>query len=362
MKNILFILHYPPPIHGASMMGQYIRESKLVNSSFNCHYINLSTSNSVDEIGKTGLIKWFRYIKILTITLNRLLSFKPNTVYLTLTASGTGFYKDALVAIIAKLFSRNIVYHFHNKGVQKAQHNWFNNILYKIIFHNAQVILLSKYLYSDIEKYVSIKNVYYCANGIPKNIVNSESSVKKNTVQLLFFSNLIESKGVILLLEACKLLKKQKLNFNCLFIGGEGDITTKTFIDKVKELQIENVVEYKGKMYGQDKEDVYAQADIFVLPTYYSNECFPLVILEAMQWSLPVVTTDEGGIKDIIDVGRTGLLADKNNIVSLSEKLRLLITSPEMRLKMGKAGKEKFDKEFTIDLFETRLVKILNQI
>lgn len=45
--KILFILHLPPPIHGAAMMGKYIQESELVNSSFDCFCINLATEQEV---------------------------------------------------------------------------------------------------------------------------------------------------------------------------------------------------------------------------------------------------------------------------------------------------------------------------
>jgi len=57
-------MHYPPPVHGAAMVGQYIKESKLLNESFNCKFINLSTSRTVDEIGATGIRKWVRYLAI----------------------------------------------------------------------------------------------------------------------------------------------------------------------------------------------------------------------------------------------------------------------------------------------------------
>ena len=119
MRKVLFILHYPPPVHGAAMVGQYIRESKLVNSAFNCQYINLGTSVTVAEIGQGGWPKWRRYCGIIYHTFISLIRFKPELVYLTMTASGAGFYKDALVALLAKTFGKKIVYHLHNKGVSQ---------------------------------------------------------------------------------------------------------------------------------------------------------------------------------------------------------------------------------------------------
>ena len=63
--KILFILHLPPPIHGAAMMGKYIQESELVNSSFDCFCINLATAGSLSDIGHISLKKLLKYFFLL---------------------------------------------------------------------------------------------------------------------------------------------------------------------------------------------------------------------------------------------------------------------------------------------------------
>jgi hypothetical protein len=68
-KKVLFILHTPPPIHGSSMIGQFIKDSDLINNSFNTQYINLGTSKSIDEIGKKPIRKIFSYLSIIYKTL-----------------------------------------------------------------------------------------------------------------------------------------------------------------------------------------------------------------------------------------------------------------------------------------------------
>ena len=56
-SKILFILHLPPPVHGAAMVGKYIKDSKLINERFECRYINLTTANSLTDIGKAKFHK-----------------------------------------------------------------------------------------------------------------------------------------------------------------------------------------------------------------------------------------------------------------------------------------------------------------
>ena len=56
-SKFLFILHLPPPVHGSAMVGQYIKDSKVVDNAFDARFINLSTSLTIDEIGKNPIVK-----------------------------------------------------------------------------------------------------------------------------------------------------------------------------------------------------------------------------------------------------------------------------------------------------------------
>ena len=58
LPRILFIMHMPPPVHGAAMVGKYIHDSRLVNEAFDCRYINLATAANLEDIGKVRLAKF----------------------------------------------------------------------------------------------------------------------------------------------------------------------------------------------------------------------------------------------------------------------------------------------------------------
>ncbi len=363
--KILFILHFPPPVHGAAMMGKYIREFKISCNSYEGRYLNLGTSRTLEEIGKGGLKKLLRYFVIIWKTGFNLMNYRPNLVYLTLTSKGKGFYKDTVIIIIAKVLRAKMVYHFHNKGVSTRQHKWLDNFLNKIVFNNVDVILLSEHLYPDIQTYVPKNRVHICPNGIPEISQSSKFKVQSDTnkpVEILFLSNLIESKGVFVLLEACKILKEKGVLLHCTYVGGRGDISPAQLKQNIEKYGLEEVVEYAGKKYGTDKTEVFSKADIFALPTFYSNECFPLVLLEAMQFSLPIVSTFEGGIPDVIKEGETGFLVPQNDAITLAEKLELLIKDPGLRKEMGEMGRNKYEAEFTLAVFEKRFKSILQEL
>jgi len=356
--KILFVLHYPPPVHGSAIVGLQIKESKILNKTFDCKYINLGTSITIEEIGKRSIVKLFRYFAILGQVLWNIIFNRPDLCYFTMTAKCTPFYKDATLALLVKLFGVKLIYHFHNKGVSLRQDKFFDDLLYKLVFKNTDVILLSKYLFTDFSKYVHNEHVYYCHNGIPDIVERLNIKEEGSIVELLFLSNLIESKGIFVLLEACKLLLLKKLCFHCTIVGGIGDISKEDFLSKLESLKLNNFVNYVGEKFGKEKENVFNNSDIFIHPTL--NDCFPLVLLEAMQYSLPIVSTFEGGIPDIVEKDITGFLVFQNDVEQLALKLGILILNPELRKNMGKAGRIKYEKEFKLEIFEHRLIEILD--
>lgn len=100
---------------------------------------------------------------------------------------------------------------------------------------------------------------------------------------------------------------------------------------------------------------MYPQADLFAFPSHYAGESFGLVLLEAMQYSLPCISSCEGGIPDVIKDGITGFTIENISSSQLCEKIIFLKNNPEIRNKMGNAGKERYTKLFSLDVFEKKL-------
>ncbi len=364
--KILFIMHMPPPVHGAAMVGQYIHDSELINQEFECHYINLTTAKNLQDIGKVGMRKLFDFYKLLGKIRHMLKEVQPDLVYITPNACGGAFYKDFVVVQMIKGMGYKVVVHYHNKGVATHQDRWLDDALYKRFFKGIKVILLSECLYSDVKKYVDRKNVFVCANGIPCSSFldshpSSPSTSPNNIPHILFLSNLLVSKGVVVLLDALRILKDKGCSFVCDFVGGETvEMDAVMFESEVAKRGLEGMVVYHGRKYGKDKETFFNSSDMFVFPTFYHNECFPLVLLEAMEYGLPCISTMEGGIPGIVDDGKTGFLVSKHDAMALADRIQTLMNDAGLRRKMGKAGREKFEKEFTLEVFEKRMKEILS--
>lgn len=429
--KILFIAPLPPPVHGSSMVSKYIKESTLIQECFDCDFVNLSTSRTMDEIGKGGLKKIFRFLGSLCSLLGKLLTHRYDLCYIAITCHGMGFLKDAPFALLCKLFGRKLLLHQHNKGMSRDCNRWPYRWLMPLVYRNATVMLLSWNLYPDISAVVKREQVIVCPNGVPpldnENLTaelratgnvergtrghacvydndNENDNLFKSTEfilgqqnldsnsqnahtqacachpdgtvdcclstvdtitdgeapRLLFLSNLIVSKGIYVLLEACQRLKERGVAFHCDYVGGESkEVTGEQFRKAIAERGLEDCVTYHGPQYGADKDRAFRRADIFVFPTFYDNECFPLVLVEAMQYRLPIVTTPEGGILDIVTDGVNGLVCKQQDVDSLVVALSTLLADAALRREMGERGHARYLKEMTLEAFEGSFAEAL---
>ena len=366
--RILFICTLPPPIHGSAVVSQQIKDSRLINDSFDCDWVNLGTSRRMDEIGTRTLAKPFRFIKAWLRTLWLLITHRYALCYLAITCHGVGFLKDAPFMLLARLFCKRQVIHQHNKGMAKDVDRWPFRWLFPLCYKNVKVILLSWHLYPDIEKVVKKEDVFICPNGIKvvgSKVQGSHQLLRKDSEtnrvpRLLFLSNLIESKGVFVLLDALKILKDEGYSFICNFVGGETkEIDTKRFNEAVERRGLCGMAVYVGRKYGEDKETELENTDVFVFPTYYENETFGLVNLEAMAHRKPIVATNEGGIPDVVKNGVNGLICEREDPSSLARCIEKLICDPLLRHQMGEMGYRILHEKFTDMVFEERIKEIL---
>jgi glycosyltransferase involved in cell wall biosynthesis len=287
---------------------------------------------------------------------------RPALVYFTLTPNGKAFYRDLLFVAIMKLFRVRRLYHLHGKGISRALSGEVARICYTWAFDGADVIMLSLSLYDDAAQVLKLSQCHFVANGIANPWGMGQMPPKKqNTpLRILFFSNLVVNKGIYVLLEALSLLKERGIPFQATFAGVWESAQVETeFGDIVKKRGLQEMVVLCGPKYGDDKRKTFADADIMAFPTY--NDAYPLVVLEAMSHGLPVVSTLEGAIPDMVVEGQTGFLVPPCDVSTLAERLALLLTNDELRARLGKAGRERYKAGFTEDVFMGSLMAVFGK-
>lgn len=168
---------------------------------------------------------------------------------------------------------------------------------------------------------------------------------------ILSVGQLKERKGFPYLIEACALLQKKGLDFQCRIVG-EGPLRA-DLESQIRDLGLEGKISLLGARTPEEVIQQYEEANIFALPavlgTDGDRDGIPNVILEAMSMEIPVVSTNHSAIPEVVENGVTGLLVPPKDSVALTEALCTILESPEFGRGMGKNGRkvitEKFDPE-----------------
>jgi glycosyltransferase involved in cell wall biosynthesis len=359
-KKILFLIHHTPPYHGAAIIGDLIKNSTTINSNFNTTYINLSTSDSVNEIYKKNYFKkFFKFISILYSFFKIIFFNKPNLIFISSKQSGLVFFKDSILIIFSKLLNIKVINYFHNNGSDSSS-NCFIILLKKLVFKNTIVLLTSDLLYIYINKYINYNNIRICPYGIDSLYLdNLIVNKKNNNYNLLFLSNLIESKGILILLDACNILNKLNFNFTLNIVGQEADIKLSHLNSIINLYNLNSKVFYLGTKYNYDKSVILNSSDIFILPTFYKNECLPISIIEALSVGLPVISTNYAGVPDIIENEINGILIDLNNLNGNTIANSIIKIYNNKIIDFNYNNLLKYNKLFKKSNFESTLYNIL---
>jgi glycosyltransferase involved in cell wall biosynthesis len=124
------------------------------------------------------------------------------------------------------------------------------------------------------------------------------------------------------------------------------------------DLGISQKVSFLGDR--RDVPDLLARSQIFVLATHY--EGLPISILEAMRSGLPVIASDVNGIPEEVEHDVTGLVVPPRDSYALANAIRSLVASPDIRRSMGKAARQKFEREFTIERMVRETAEIYEEL
>ncbi len=359
---ILCMAHLPPPVNGVTLMGALVVNSKRLREHFNLQVLPLRSAASISDIGKMRPAKLFRILGQAWELCRVCVLKRPALIYFTLTPNGVAFYRDLLFVAIMKLFRIRRIYHLHGKGITNSVNGSLARFLYNWAFNEADVILLSPSLFNDAEKVLGRSKYHFLANGIADPLDGQEHiTSRRDTVpRILFFSNLIVNKGLFVLLESLILLKEQGFSFSASFAGAwESSAVEAEFNRKINENGLQEIVEICGPRYGNEKNMTFKNADIMAFPTY--NDAYPLVVLEGMSHGLPVVSTYEGAIPDMVLETETGFLVPRQNVELLTERLKQLLGNVELREKLGQAGRERYKAFFTEEVFTGNLLAILKK-
>ncbi|MFZ8826284.1 MAG: glycosyltransferase family 4 protein [Candidatus Caldipriscus sp.] len=184
---------------------------------------------------------------------------------------------------------------------------------------------------------------------------------KPENPRILFVGRLVERKGVIYLIWAMRILKERGIKAE-LRIVGEG-LLMESLKNSAKDL---DSVKFLGKLSAEDLMEEYKRSDIFVLPSIVDSrgdtEGLGVVLLEALSFGLPVIASNVGGIPDIVEDGKTGILVPEKDPVAIADAIEKLLSNWENAKLMVLRGQEMIRERFSSEKIADKLVRIYDYL
>lgn len=179
-------------------------------------------------------------------------------------------------------------------------------------------------------------------------------------VRVIFTARMVKEKGIEVLIEAAEMLRSEmegRVKF--WLCGGLSNNPKAIKQEELERLCDGKYIEWLG--HRKDVRDLLAQSHIMAFPSYY-REGLPLSLIEATAIGRPIITTRWYGCKDTVDDGVNGFLIPVKDSRTLANKLRVLINDRQLRLVMGIKGREKAEREFSIENVVRKHLAIYNRL
>ena len=301
------------------------------------------------HIDKSLIIKIWFFIK----SILRFIILIPNASIVHIHLSGpTSTNRKQIFIKLSKLFKKKIIIHFHAFS-EKSSIDVNYKKLYSKTFNSADsIIVLSKSWKQGI-----INDLNICKNRIkvifnPCPTIKLNQSIQKENI-ILFAGTLNERKNYRTLIKAFAIIAKEFPSWKLVF-AGNGEV--EQAINIARTLGVENQVDFKGWISGSDKHQLFSKATVFCLPSY--AEGFPMAVLDAWAYGLPVITTPVGGIPEVARDGENMILFNPDDFQYLAQKIKQLIINQELQIKLSNAALSFAHNQFSLKRIESDIREI----
>jgi glycosyltransferase involved in cell wall biosynthesis len=301
-----------------------------------------------------------------------------NIYYATMSTSSVGFIRDYLTVGFAKLLGRRTVLHLHGGGFQGFYMNakpWLQRLIRANLRRTDTIIVLGELLKEQfycVGEFVKPKLVVV-PNGLTLGV--DEPSAKVNAVpangriELLYLSSLMPSKGFFDVLQSMVFLEKQSprryhLNLCGFFVDAKTETAVEvhdeaSLRDYIKKHELGECVTYHGQILDEAKDQQFAKAHVFLLPTSYPWEGQPLSIIEALAFSIPVISCCHKGIPELVEDGKTGVFVKAQAPELIASVVIEMTTDSEAYSNMSRAAREHYEANFRREVHLKRLISVI---
>jgi glycosyltransferase involved in cell wall biosynthesis len=299
---------------------------------------------------------------------------RPDIVYVPVAMNALAFFRDSVFLHIARACGRQRVIHAHGghfgEFYRTAPAPLRAYIRTSLRGVDAAVVH-SQSLAPMFAGLVPGSRIWPVANGIqgvPEHLRSAEqegiaSPEDRRRPMVLYLGTLIESKGFLDVMAAAPLVARDVPGVHFVIAGDYFQPSDREQAERLmQDPAVRAVVELPGVVSGDARFKLMLQSSLFVFPSYYPVEGQPTVLLEAMSAGLPVVTTDQGAIRETIADGETGCLVPKRDPAAIARCIVQLLRDEPERRRMGHAARRRFEERFRVESYGLGMARVFEAV
>jgi len=400
----------PPPYNGSIMMFWTLMTSSL-KDHFRLVHLDISDHRGLENIARLDFRNVYLALRHSLDCFLALRQERPDIVYVPIAMNPLAFFRDSVFLLLTRAFAWSgrgwrrrgsargrsettgaaafqCVIHAHGGHFDRfyRQCPAFFRAYIRWCLKDVMAIVHSEALVPMFSGLVPGERVWPVSNGIagvpdhlwrgkrpsvftrsplgkaPERLEPGRSSCLPDAAPgrapvVLYLGNLLASKGFLDVMAAAPLVARVVPGVRFVVAGPYHYPSDREQAERLmRDPEIQAVVELPGAVTGDARFEQMLESDLFVFPSY--NEGQPTVLLEAMSAGLPVITTDDGAIRDTIVDRETGFLVPKGDPAAIAERVIELLRDEPLRRRMGAAGRRRFEQQFGVETYGANMVRV----
>lgn len=357
--RVLLASPLPPPDGGIASWSVRLLAAAAPDDIDRIH-IDTAVHLRYHYAARIGFTRLSRQARVLLRSLWACWRLRPDVMHVT-TSYDAAFTKDALLLQAGWLVGASTILNIHGGDFQRffEEQSERRQVGIRAVLDRCACVVPVTQETAGFLTRLGLSNVHVVPNCVEIRRGDARATSGRPS-RWLFVGWIMPAKGVSELLEALSAFPEATVTLVGPFVDERGERSDRWLAGELDRLSIRQRVRHVTGLEREAVRGIYREHDLFVFPT--RREGFPNVVLEAMEAGLPIVATRVGGIPDMIEHEREGLLVPPRDGRALVEAIRRVGDEPGLAARLGRAARERARQMYSVEQVAARWHDLYRQV